>query len=200
MTATMRFQKWENSTGTKNVTIDQLVGGTGLVPIIPTGVTVSSGTGSYDSVTGLVTFSGCATVTVNGVFSSAYTNYKLLMDGSLNGDTGIRFRMDNFTGTNYSWQWVRGYGSTVQVVSEASVGTGIYVTSGDGDGLSFNADIFNPNKAAKTSTVFQGFGSSGSDFIYTGSGQVATTTQYTGLTLVPNSGLVTGTMKFYGYN
>lgn len=199
MTATVRFDKWENTASTKSVTMDQIAGGSGLVPIVPTSVTVSSGTGSYDSATGLVTFSGAGTVTVNGVFNSTFTNYKVLMDGTLNGDTGIRFRMDNFTGLNYSWQWIRGYGSTVQVVSEASVGTGIYVTSGDGDGLSFNADIFNPNKALKTSTVFQGFGSSGSDFIYTGSGQVATTTQYTGFTLVPNSGLVSGTMKFYGY-
>ena len=172
----------------------------GLVPIVPASVSVGSGTASVSSL-GLVTFSGCSTVTVNGVFSSSYSNYRVVMDGTIAADNGIRIRMDNFTGANYAWQWIRAYGTTVQALNETANTTGIYVSSGDADGVSFTADIFSPNKVSRTNLTFQGFGSSGVDFIYIGSGQVTTTTQYTGATLAPNGGTtVSGTVRFYGYN
>ena len=201
MTSTMRFDRLENSIGTVGLDVINVPSRAevGLSPITPSSVTVGSGSASVDS-SGLVTFSGCTTVTVNGVFSSTYSNYRVVMDGTLAADNGIRMRMDNFTGANYAWQWVRAYGTTVQALNETANAAGIYITSGDSDGLSFTADVFSPNKAARTNLTFQGFGSSGVDFIYVGSGQVTTTTQYTGATLVPNGGTtVSGTIRFYGY-
>ena len=49
----------------------------GLAPIIPTSVAVGSGTGSVGA-TGLITFSGVSSVSINGCFTSAYTNYRVV--------------------------------------------------------------------------------------------------------------------------
>lgn len=65
--------------------------GTGLVPIIPSSVSVSSGTGSIAS-DGKVTFTGAQTVTLNNVFSAAYDSYRLIQTYTTGttGTTGYR--------------------------------------------------------------------------------------------------------------
>jgi hypothetical protein len=50
----------------------------GLAKIVPSSVAVGSGTGSSDT-TGKVTFSGASTVSLNGVFTSSYRNYKIIV-------------------------------------------------------------------------------------------------------------------------
>lgn len=171
----------------------------GLVPIIPSGVTQSGGSASYNSTTGLVTFTGCTSVTVNGVFSSAYANYRVVIEGVNSLDQGVGMRMDNFSSTVYSWQWGRFYGTTAQVLN-STTDTKFYVTSSDGGGFSSIVEVFAPNKTTSTNVVFQSFASAGTDFAYMGSGQLATSTQYTGLSVLPNGGNTTGTIKVYGWN
>jgi hypothetical protein len=58
--------------------------GSGLVTIIPTSATMSSGTVTRDTTTGRVTFSGTGGIILNGVFSNTYTNYvvKIEMTGT----------------------------------------------------------------------------------------------------------------------
>lgn len=53
----------------------------GLVPIVPASVAVSSGSASVSS-TGAVTFSGVNTLDILGVFSSTYRNYRLVAQTS----------------------------------------------------------------------------------------------------------------------
>jgi hypothetical protein len=59
----------------------------GLAKIVPTSVTVGSGSGSASAL-GTVTFSGCSSVSLNGVFSSAYNNYKVLVNVNSIDSTG----------------------------------------------------------------------------------------------------------------
>lgn len=68
----------------------------GLVPVVPTSAGVNAGSASVNAV-GVVSFSGNpTTITVNGVFSAAYTRYliQFYTDGVSPADTGVLF---NFT-------------------------------------------------------------------------------------------------------
>lgn len=49
----------------------------GLVPVIPASISVSSGSGSVSS-TGVITFSGVSSLTLNNCFSSTYRIYKIV--------------------------------------------------------------------------------------------------------------------------
>jgi hypothetical protein len=59
----------------------------GLVPIVPTSVSVGSGSASVNAA-GLATFTGATHVTLNGVFSSAYAGYKIMFGTTANSATG----------------------------------------------------------------------------------------------------------------
>lgn len=49
----------------------------GMTPVIPSAVTVSTGSGSYNSTTGLVTFTNANDINLNGIFTTAYTYYEI---------------------------------------------------------------------------------------------------------------------------
>ena len=78
-----------------------------IVRVVPTTVAVGSGTGSFNSTTGNVTFTGATSISVNGVFNSTYNKYIIV--GNFGVTTGgvnakMRFRTsgtDN-TASNYS--------------------------------------------------------------------------------------------------
>lgn len=53
----------------------------GLVPIVPTSVSVSSGSASV-APSGKITLTGAGNVSINGIFSSAYKNYKIVFNYS----------------------------------------------------------------------------------------------------------------------
>jgi hypothetical protein len=79
----------------------------GLVPIVPTTVTVGSGSSSIGA-TGKVTLTTVGTsFSLNGVFSSSYENYKVVMQGVTASATALtlRFRAagTDRSGANYDW-------------------------------------------------------------------------------------------------
>lgn len=57
----------------------------GLVPVIPTSV---NGSGSFNSTTGLITFTNANAVRANGIFTSAYSNYRIVLRIKNVGATG----------------------------------------------------------------------------------------------------------------
>lgn len=91
----------------------------GLAKIVPSSVAVGSGTGSA-STTGLVTFSGCSSVSLNDVFSATYNNYLIIINGKSDasaGDVNFRLRASNSDNSSSI------YGSAVRYASSGS-GTG----------------------------------------------------------------------------
>lgn len=85
----------------------------------PTSVDVASGSSSI-STKGLVTFSGASSVSLNGVFSSAYDSYLIHLNfrhtNTPSGDNArIRFRASgtDATSSNYSYQELYVSGTTV---------------------------------------------------------------------------------------
>ena len=78
MTSTMRFEKWERPDTLASVNFNDVAvkNGVGLVPIVPTSVTLSGGTQTTSS-TGLVTFSNSNMIQLDGVFTSDFENYRI---------------------------------------------------------------------------------------------------------------------------
>jgi len=173
----------------------------GLVQVVPTSVSVGSGSGSVDG-NGAVTFSGATSVSLNGCFSSAYANYKVSIvidDGSWGsgGDVTLNFRTTtDDTSNNYNSMTIL-IGNTGGTGSYgAGTRTFAYVmpyTATNKESLGV-FDIHSPNRAEKTLMTFQSLSETLS---VVGGIFTNTTTQYTGFTI--SAGAMTGTIRVYGY-
>lgn len=91
----------------------------GLHLIKPTSI-VSTGTGNSSSINtnGSVTFSSCATLSLNGVFSANYDNYMVVCRYSAPIDDSRTFRFrssgtDNSTASSYVFQYVFANSTTI---------------------------------------------------------------------------------------
>lgn len=186
MTSTMRFERWENPTATQSVTFNQLVGGTGLVPIAT------------------VAFTAAATVNFNSVFSSTYDNYRLLINATGSTTLGVHFRLRSGTIDNTAAEWdtqeltvngtvispVRTSGQTYALLNVAYT-----------NGTSSVNDIFSPFLASYTRIVntmndTQSASEPIARFYNSQNGQ---NTSFNGFTLYTSTGTMTGTATVYGY-
>lgn len=183
----------------------------GLVPIIPTSVNQSGGSASYNSTTGLVTFTGVSSLRTNGVFSSSYNYNRVIIRAKNAGSTG-----------NYSIQGRFSASGTDSVVNYDVAAYGVLASTGGTQQLGgLNAtqfytgriydngvetmvviDIASAGTVEYTNWTGNYIGSYPSDLqatIIGGRHRVATA--YDGLFLNFITGATaTGTMKVYGYN
>ena len=174
----------------------------GLVPMTPSSV---SGTG-VTIVGNTTTIAAASTASINGVFTSAYTNYvvtynltaassfmrlKLKTAGadiSTNYGATMAYIVDNST----AWAWLN--------AGAASWNATNWLISNGVSGVYGSITVFNPNLAANTwmdgsATSFNSTNSAKLTF----GGRNAGTDQATGLTIFPDSGTFTGTVTVYGY-
>jgi hypothetical protein len=150
------------------------------------------------------TFSASAAVNVDDVFSSTYENYCLIINHvSSATDEILRLRLrvsaTDASGSNYGYQTLNAINTTV------SAGRGTANTSWDifRNDTSYNggiAYIYRPNVAATTQYSSQNAWSLDNARISLNAGSHTLSTAYTGFTLVPNSGTITGTISTYGIN
>lgn len=184
----------------------QTVGGlAGLVPIVPTSVAVTgAGSSATANANGQVTFTSCATLLLNGVFTSTYKNYRIIFEGigSANVILNARFATAGTANStsNYNFQKLLVNGTAI--VANRSTGQttftiteNINTTYGD----TFACDIFNPQATQNTSFSSIGFSTAVSSYINHIGGYFATTTSFDGIQLLPASGAITGTISVYGY-
>ena len=174
-------------------------GGFGLVLIKPS--TVVNGT---DNGKGTVSFSAATSVSLNDVFSTTYRNYRIVLDFNSSGTGAVTFRFrvsgaDN-SAANYSYQ----AGDISSTTFSGGRGTGQTSSNFgnyDSGGLtSFTIDVFNPFETLRTNVQATNFFATGGatvGWFYT---QFTATTSFTGFTLLPNTGNITGTVSVYGYN
>lgn len=176
----------------------------GLVPVKPTSVSVASGTASVD-VNGLVTFTGAGNVMLNGVFTSAYSNYKIIFATStVTVSTATYFRFAQAgTATSSSIWYGAGYYYGINgagVLTATNAGAEIYVNSVVSTGftnLATSADItINKNNFISQSV---GFPNNAGGAISYGLWN-ASVSSYDGFRINPASGNMTGTVKVYGWN
>lgn len=120
------LQEWQNSVGTTLSSINSAGalslatpltianGGTGntlgpgLVPIVPSSVSVSSGSATV-AANGVITVTGATLLTINDCFSSTYRNYQMHITINASGTTTIYSRLRNSGGqsaTNYSGRYL----------------------------------------------------------------------------------------------
>jgi hypothetical protein len=181
-------------------------GGFGLVLVKPSSVVNGTDNGK-----GTVSFSAASTVSLNGVFNSTYTNYKILIDftgSSATSDVVMRMRASgsDTAGTSYRYQRFRNISTTVTGQNQDNgVGNdewfiGENVSGADAGSTFFDITILTPNVAKYTNyySLHQNF-NSGSIGMYT-AGVLRDSLQYDGFTFYALSGNITGTVSVYGYN
>jgi hypothetical protein len=153
-------------------------------------------------------FSGVASQSVNDVFSATYKNYKIFYSGTGTADNAFHLRM-RVSGTDNSSSnyYYSGYFVESQPAAALTLSKGdpanffrIGVTSGDTDLIV--VELSAPFTSDKTSYVAHcGYGlGTNEGGQSTQGGFFSGTTSFTGFTLIPASGNITGEVSVYGYN
>lgn len=185
--------------GWRNVNSGEGVGlqfKSGLVPVTPTSVNVTSGTATVDS-TGLITVSSASDIKLNGIFSSGYRHYEIRYarpdSNSTSANVYIRFTTG---GTDNS---VSNYIYSGFYVQTSGYGAWPYSGAANWAQIGYweNAvlRIFNPNLPQATSGTWDvSYGQT------RGIGQLGFTgaTAFDGIQFSNN--YYSGTFRVYGYN
>jgi hypothetical protein len=177
----------------------------GLTPVIPTSISRGASGSASVSALGLVTFTGTESISLTNCFTSEFDHYKFILNiYGLTTNPNLVLRLRDGSGDLSSLL----YGSRARNFSSLGAGsdtdnairgqsfaflTGITL----GEMYSCSYDIFSPNLVQKTTGA-------GSGSIHLGNLQVSgfgynATTAATGLTIFPSDGLITGTLRVYGY-
>lgn len=178
----------------------------GLIPVIPTSVD-KAGTGSSVAISslGAVTFTTCTSLSLNGVFSAAYRNYRIVISDNLASvdSTSFVFGLRNGgvdrTASSYLYEgfYINATGVINGVYSGGATVSNLgYTSSNPGRGTS-TLDIFGPF-SSNMQTTYNSVNTS--NFWYSQRGHLhAETIQNDGFTIFPGSGNISGIVQVYGY-
>jgi hypothetical protein len=162
-----------------------------------------SGTSASIVGQGSVEFSTVTSLSLNGVFTSAFGNYVLVIRASANSATNLnlRFRssgVDNTVASSYVGQYLEAQGSSVagaRVSSDKAAISGLYSERSDG----VNVYFYGPNLAQPTalrSTTGLGYLNA---YLYDFAATHSQSSQFDGFTLyVDASRTFTGLVSVYG--
>lgn len=182
----------------------------GLVPIIPSSITLGSGSATVAS-NGLITFTSSADFSINGVFSSTYERYRISVNiVTSSADTGFNSRL-KLSGTAsttayYEAGWfVRtsgGSGVTNAVVNASNwQHANSSVLTNDGR-IQHCIELGNPGLAKTTNMQGQSIGQDASSIYNSNYGGIHDVkTAYDGIQFFTSNSthLITGTVQVYGY-
>lgn len=177
----------------------------GLVPIVPTSVSVGSGSASV-STGGLVTFTGVSVVNLNGVFSSGFARYRILLTmGDASSATSSTVRMNVRSGTT---SLTTGYTAQgVQQTASNAPSAWNYTWTGAAVALcnlgqtTAAIEVYNPyTSGTRTTGSNTAYGWTGSAEQYVSSiFFTSSTSQYDGVSFDVSAGTAFGTLQVYGY-
>jgi hypothetical protein len=148
--------------------------------------------------------SAVSTITHDGVFTSDFTNYLLIVTGTTTASANIQlqFRVGGVTAaTNYNAQFLY-LSSTTVSTSRVTGGTSQAIgTLGPSSNSAFT-NIYGPQIAAQTgfTSVNNYSGTATTPEYQQWSGNHSTATAYDGFILTTSSGTFTGNYALYGYN
>ena len=177
-----------------------------LVQIVPTSIAATGGSGSI-SATGVVSFTSASAISLNGCFTSSYSNYKVLIYmTSTSGSNTIRFRV-RAAGTDLTTNTYRtlahysnSAANSFAGLESSSTGTYGALSYSGVQGNAIEFDIFNPQIANYTHLRSSStFADSTNMFLLASGTVVNNTTSYDGFTLTPAAAALTGTIIVYGY-
>ena len=168
--------------------------------VIPTSVTKgASGTASVGA-NGVVTFSATESIQVNGAFTSAYTNYRMVMTyfGSSAADVLCQFSIGGTaTATNYNYKMFYLTGTETNFNTTRFNALALKTSSGTAV-----ADITNPETASISNIICSSFGMTGAtdNSPYQLWGAQNSITQFDGIKFYPTgTSNFSGTITIYGY-
>jgi hypothetical protein len=151
------------------------------------------------------TFTTASFVNVDNVFTSAYQNYKIILNitaSSISGGVGITWRGrtagSNITST-YGSQYLRGTASTASAFTGSTASFG-GVASGFPTYVQMEATLFSPQLAQVTTSNCPNLyvDSGGQGYTQLISAWHTGTNQFDGINIYPDSGTFTGTLRIYG--
>ena len=176
------------------------VAGMGLVLVKPTSIANTGGSASLSG--GAVTFTGVTSVSLNGVFTSTYENYRIVMSGtgSVSQNLQIRFRIagTDTTATNYAYQRLLVNGTSAGAARTTAANQ---ATIGGTDtiwGINL-LDLSNPQTTVTTAMRAYGAFSASGAYLQDAAAGYSLTTSFDGITYFPDSGTMSGTIRVYGY-
>lgn len=141
-----------------------------------------------------------SSVTVTDAFSATYDNYKIIISGGVgSNDTELGMILGATVAGYYEARWGIGYGGGALVAYGTSNGakwTDVGVARST-NGIDMNMDIFSPFIAKNTYFDARRISTNQTFKVQ---GYLANTTSYTGFTVSPIAGTLTGgTIRVYGY-
>jgi hypothetical protein len=181
----------------------------GLVTVRPTSVAVAGGSATVNAL-GLVSFTTATSISLNGVFTSAYNSYRLIIrvpTTSSGASLTFRFRnagTDN-TSNNYVQTWFmnRSTGAT-QTNNGTGAGAGLLQWNGAESNtiLMWIGDVMNPAVVGRKSLFGKGNSGDATTFFVLDSSIMfqLNTLSFDGFTIYPTAGNITGTVQILGYN
>jgi hypothetical protein len=169
----------------------------GLAKIVPSSVAVGSGTGSASAL-GTVTFTGASSVSLNGVFSSTYDNYRYMLNAVPSTSNRAQFRLrasgTDETSANYD----------LNFTSSSSLNQTLFDFNGTARSAAVCqiVDFFAPQKSAFTLVLASNFltDNAGNPYMQSGGGILKLTTAYDSFSIIASTGTLTGTITVLGYN
>ncbi len=177
-----------------------------ISPVIPSAVTVSTGSGSYNSTTGVVTFTNANDINLNGIFTTAYRYYEISF--TYKASTGGAFNLLGFftnNGTNistgyYGASFYSNYTSGSGVDNPRNNGVNMLVGSAGQEGdAQTDMEVAWASGSAYTSMKYTNYNLSIAQNLWGGYNVGLTTVN--GLRLSTGSSrTITGTMRVMGYN
>ena len=144
--------------------------------------------------------SGVGSVAVTGAFSADYDNYKIIVTGGA-GSTATAMKMHLGSATTADYYGFMTYGSytgtTVSGINDNNAAAFTYAGGFDTNSIACNIDVLGPYLSEVTEISSRvRYGTTYGNYV----GVYALTTSFTGFTLTPFSGTLTGgTIRVYGY-
>ena len=176
----------------------------GLHLLKPTTVDKTGGSSTATiNANGSVTFSSCATLSLNGVFSADYDNYIVVMRSSASNNANLTMRLraagtDNSTASSYVRQYIEATGATIasgRATANASVVAGLYPAQRDGVMVSIYGPYLSQPTAYRSITALGYLNAYLNDFAVTHN----QSTSYDGFSFIMDSGITfTGLVAVYG--
>lgn len=187
--------------------LNSIIGGvnqTALSGIVPTSV---AGTGVTVSPNGKVTFTNASSVSLNGVFSGSFDNYRITWNSPTRTaavSTAFRLRNAGVDATGTSYDYVKGVDSgTSRSVTGSSSNTNFPIDHGIAASILSNGvmDIFGPALTGSVTGVIN-CAVLASSACYSTQISFANelTSTFDGFTMFLTSGTWSGTLRVYGYN
>jgi hypothetical protein len=169
----------------------------GMKLIVPSSVSVGSGTASVDT-NGAVTFSGASTVTISNAFSANYDSYKILITGGADTvNNNLLYLKLGSTATGYYGvlQYTPYASSGVSTLSDNNAVQWSYVGASGTSGLNADIELLSPFLSKQTHITASFYDASNAA---RKTGYLANTTSYTDFTF-SGGGTISGTARIYGY-